>query len=303
MEETNKRTRKFTNSLCEKLNIMKFIKDTKKYKVKMFYLRDFLNNYWFIPSDVLQRSIEANIWDMCNFRRPILEIGIGNGEISAGLFKKHNRIDVGIDRDNSGLETARATNKYNKVLCINAENMPFKEASFNTVVSNSSFEHIIHDLEAISEVGRVLKKGGYFFMTVPSVYLPKWILSYEEKINKNTIKEKLKSFNNRTQHFHYRSFLEWEKIFLKNNLSILFHNYYFSRETVFFWYKLFKIFTYTLNKRELWSYIGHSKISHFIPKKVIINLLEKRFLKDIYKNAFFTNSKEGGQLFIVAQKK
>lgn len=282
---------------------MKCIKDAKIYKVKMSYLKDFLNKYWFIPSDVLQRSIEANIWDLCNFRRSILEIGIGNGEISAGLFKKHSQIDVGIDVDNSGLETARATNKYKKVFCINAENMPFKSASFNTVVSNSSFEHIISDLKAVSEVARVLKKGGYFFVTVPSEYLPQWVLSYEEKRNKNTAKEKLESFNNRTQHFHYHSFSEWRKVFLKNNLSIVFHKYYFSQETIFFWYKLFKIFTRTINKRELWSYIGHSKVSHIIPKKVVINLLGKRFLKDVYKNAFFTNSEEGGQLFMVAQKK
>ncbi len=282
---------------------MNYFKQAKKYKVKKSYLTHFLQTYWFIPSDVLQRGIEANIWDLCLFRRPILDIGIGNGKISTFIFRNHPQIDVGIDSDENGLESAKRTKKYRKILHADAENMPFKDASFYTIVSNSTFEHITNDLKAVSEVARVLKNDGLFFITVPSEFLQKWVLEYEEKKNKDTSQENLNKFNKRTNHLHYRSLNNWKKYFQKNNLEMVFYKYYFSQETAMFWYKLFKIFTYTVSKRELWSYIEHSKISHIIPKKVIINLLEKRILGDVYKNAFFTNSENGGQLFMVVQKK
>lgn len=278
------------------------IKTTKKYKVKDSYLTHFLEEYWFIPSDVLQRGIEANIWDLCRFKRPILDIGIGNGKMSDFIFKNVSCIDVGIDSEKNGLESARRIKKYIKVLHANAENMPFKDKSFNTVVSNSTFEHIVNDLKAISEVARVLKKDGLFFATVPSEYLQKWVLEYEEEKNMIRSQENLRKFNKRTNHLHYRSLNSWRKYLKKNNLEIVFCRYYFPKKVALLWYKLFKKFTYRLGNREIWSIIGDSKITKFVPKDMIIKYLKNVVLKDAYKNGFFMNSGVGAQLFIIAKK-
>lgn len=274
----------------------------KKYKVKESYLTHFLKEYWFIPSDVLQRGIEANAWELCLFKRPMLDIGIGNGKMSNFIFRNIPRIDVGIDSDEDGLESAEKTRKYLKILHVNAESMPFEDASFNTVVSNSTFEHITNDLKAVSEVSRVLKKDGLFFATVPSEYLQKWVLEYEEKKNKTKSKESLVKFNQRTNHLHYRSMDDWEGNLRKNNLEMVFCKYYFPKKTALLWYKLFKKFTYRLGNREIWSILGDSKITRFLPKGIIINFLKNIILKNAYKNGLFVNKGCGAQLFMIAKR-
>ncbi len=281
---------------------MEFIKQKKKYKVNLSYLKAYLNKFWYIPSDALQRGIEANIWGMCKFQLPVLDIGVGDGQISKFIFKNKSKIDVGIDIDDRGFDKARATKKYHKVICASAEKMPFEDRSFNSVVSNSTFEHIKNDIKAVSEVARVLKKEGLFFLTVPSKFLKQWILEYESDINKIKAKKKLNNFNRRTRHLRYRSFSEWEKIFTENNLKIIFYKYYFPKDVALYWYKLFKIFTLKIGNRELWSYLGESKITKFFPKNIVIELLESIILKKPYENAFFTNTENGAQLFIVAKK-
>lgn len=285
-----------------------FFRQQKKYKVNPYYLRYFLKEFWFIPSDILQRGMEANIWSRCIFKSPILDIGIGNGKLTNFLFKDHPQIDVGIDIEESGLEMAKelkmsnGKKRYKKVLWANAEKMPFKDESFRTVISNSTFEHIDKDLKAVAEVGRVLKKDGLFFLTVPSEYLQKWILEYEEKKKGKFGKKQLEIFNKRTQHYHYRPMSDWERSFKKNNLELVFYKYYFQRDVALYWYKLFTFFTRNIGKRELWSLIGHSKFTPFIPKRLTKIVLEKKILKGAYNDGFFVDSDEGAQLFMVLKK-
>lgn len=281
---------------------MEYFKQEEKYTVKQSYLHQFLEAFWFIPSDVLQRAMEANIWDMCRFKSPILDIGIGNGEITKYLFKKHPVMDVGIDIDDSQFAHARATKRYKKVLCVNAESMPFKNASFSTVVSNSTFEHIKQDRKAVNEVARVLKKNGLFFLTIPSEFLQKWIFEYEEKRDIKKAKKIVDKFNERVFHLHYYSFSEWEKIFKEADMHIVFSRYYFPKRVALLWYKLFKIFTYKINERELWSYIGHSKMTKLLPEKLIIFLLQHLVLQKPYNVGFFQDNEKGAQLFIIAKK-
>lgn len=119
-----------------------------------------------------------------------------------------------------------------------------------------------------------------------------------EKINS---KQKLKKFNKRANHLHYRSISEWKKIFNKNQMKIEFYRFYFPKNIAMFWYKMFKFFTYKLNNKEVWSYIGHSKITKIIPKKLFKNI-EEKILINSFKKGFFTDNNKGAMLFIVAKK-
>ena len=276
---------------------MNFIKKSNTYKPKNIYLKLFIDKFWFIPSDVLQRSLEASIWDLCKFKHPILDIGIGNGAITPLIFKNIKQIDVGIDIEANGLDQALKTGRYKSVIREDAAKMKFKSSSFNTVVSNSTFEHIQYDLRAVSEVSRVLKKNGLFFFTIPCNFLPKWILELE----KNNPKQRLKRFNKRANHIHYRSILEWERIFNDNGMEIKFYRFYFPKNIAMLWYKMFKFFTYKLNNKEIWSYIGYSKLSKLIPK-IIFKNFEEMILGKPFRKGFIVNDNEGAMLFIVARK-
>lgn len=279
---------------------MEFLTNTT-FVAKKEYLEFFLTRYWFAPQDVLLRSVEANIIRACKFVHPVLDIGVGDGGISRFLFPGKLKIDVGIDIEESGLDKARYTGVYKKVMRVDAMRMPFKSASFGSVVSNSTFEHIQDDKKAVAEVGRVLRKNGYFFLTVPSIYLPRTILSIEGEKGKDA-QSALDKFNTRVVHRHYNALATWEKMLAKNNLKIVFHRYYYPEETTRPWYRLMKISTYKIRNREFWSYLAHSKLRKFIPEKTVINLLRKFVLEKPYKNGLGTKDGTGSMLFIVSQK-
>lgn len=294
---------KANRSVSPTITPMEYIKQKTFYKPGKKHFDVFLKKFWFVPSDILQRGIEANIWELCSFKHPILDIGVGNGEISTYLFSQHQQMDVGIDMDDSQFAQTIATNKYKKVIKADAQHMPFADNSFTTVVSNSTFEHITDDKKAVSEVARVLKKGGLFYITVPSNYLQEWVLAFEKKRNKKKAKQKLKRFNKRTNHIHYHSLEEWKKLFTKNNMELVFFKYYFPKHVALKWYMLLTLATRKFRGRELWSYLSHSKFTPLLPKKAIQYVLRTTFLEKTYQQAFFQSGIPGGQLFMIAKKK
>lgn len=282
---------------------MKVIKEKTNYHVKNSYLDFFLDSFWYIPSDVLQRGMEANIWDLCTFTSKVLDIGIGNGRVTDYIFKNKHVIDIGIDIDDKGVNAAKKSKMYKKVICANAEEMPFKDGSFATVISNSTFEHIKNDKKAIAEVSRVLKTKGFFLVTIPSNFLEEWILEFETKKNPVEAASKLKSFNYRSNHLHYHSLEEWEQVLRENGLSIVYSRHYLKKNVALYWYRLFKVFTSKVGDRELWSLLGDSQLTKFIPKKQVKYLMKNILLQKAFTNGFLTNSEPGAQLFIIAQKK
>ncbi len=107
-----------------------------------------------------------------------LEIGCGNGLVTKHLAEEYSASVTGIDIDPQQIELAR--NSVNgmenlRYLEANAADLPFKEGSFNVVFSFGVLHHIKDWLDALKEVKRVLKPGGYF------VYAD---IIYPEKITK-----------------------------------------------------------------------------------------------------------------------
>lgn len=268
------------------------------------YLDLFLEKFWFIPSDVLQRGMEANIWHLLEYKRPILDIGIGNGKLTPLIFKKISEFDVGVDIDKSGLEEAKRSGVYKKVLLENAEKMSFKDNSFHTIVSNSTFEHIRNDKKAIQEISRVLKKNGKFMFTVPSNFLKEWILESELKrtSDKSTALANLEEFNKRANHLHYRSLEEWKKILNDAGLEIEYSSHYFRKDVALFWYRLFKWYTKRIRNKEVWSYLHNTKFLKIIPNG-FSKALTKQMLKKYYYKGFLLKQEDGAQMVIIARKK
>lgn len=269
--------------------------------LKTIHLERFLRRYWFAPQDVLLRSVEANIMHTYKFKHPILDIGTGDGSISKLLFPKTLTIDVGIDIDEQSLKKAKESGMYKRAMLANAAKMPFRNSLFNCVVSNSTFEHIEQDKQAVSEVARVLKENGQFFITVPSVYLQDLISSIEGWRSKKMARNLLKKFDRRVNHLHYRSVEEWNNIFKKNNLKLIFYTYYFPKATTYVWYKLFKFSVTKFRNREVWSYLAHSPLRKVIPEGLVIFFLKKFLFKKAYRMGLSTDS-IGSMLFMIAKK-
>lgn len=249
-----------------------------------------LTKFWYAPADAFLRTHEAIIWSQQKLTSPTLDIGCGDGQTSKIVLSKHKKIDVGVDLDPSG---ASEVGIYKKVVATNASKLPFAKNSFRTVISNSTFEHILRDKKAISEASRVLKKGGQFLLTIPDINLHNFLA---KKLSNKT---KLDNFNKRIQHLHYRSEKQWRKILEKNNLKIITSKKYLSKKACNTWYKLFRIATFKPYKRELWSYLSDSPYGKLFPKKIISLILY------IYLSPFFKNiwDEQGGWTLIVAEKR
>lgn len=222
------------------------------------YLTLFSQKFWYAPADVLLRAKEGLIWETQKISSPSLDIGCGDGSISAILFAHFKPIDYGSDINPTPLALARKTKIYKKVIQADACKLPFKTNQFKTIISNSTFEHIENDLQAIKEVSRVLKPKGQFIFTVPSNRLVKF---FNLKMNQ------------RAAHYHYRSLSEWKKILSANNMKIIEAKYYFSPSTVRLWKKLFLLAIFRPYKRELWSYLQTSFLTPFWPKKLTTALI------------------------------
>jgi len=107
----------------------------------------------------------------------VLEIGSGAGGLSVALALLGARVD-GIEPEEAGVEASRArARRYPHIQadfhqgC--AERLPFKDATFDLVVSNMVLEHV-HDLrEAVREMYRVLKVGGKTYHEIPNYLFPR----------------------------------------------------------------------------------------------------------------------------------
>jgi len=127
----------------------------------------------------LARKLLAHVkTDSC---QRFLDIGCGQGIITRYLAQNYPGDFTGIDLDNMEIEAARAKPKLENLSYHvgDARSLPFEERSFDIVMAFGVLHHIPDWYKAVSEIGRILKVGGYF-ITAELVY-PEWITSMDEK--------------------------------------------------------------------------------------------------------------------------
>ncbi|MBI5452959.1 class I SAM-dependent methyltransferase [Candidatus Gottesmanbacteria bacterium] len=109
----------------------------------------------------------------------VLDIGCSDGTF---LFENKFRWDniIGIDLDKNRLKRAKERNYGLPARFINKDfgrlKMPFKDNSFDLVVSIATLQYVYNLDLLFSEVFRVLKKGGSFIFEVPNmaVFWRRW---------------------------------------------------------------------------------------------------------------------------------
>lgn len=101
----------------------------------------------------------------------ILNIGCGYGWFELNALKKSVKKIVGTEISENDIKTAKMNikNKNVEFNVSSAIDLPFNNDSFDTVVSWEVIEHIPKNTEnqMFSEVYRVLKKGGVFYLSTP----------------------------------------------------------------------------------------------------------------------------------------
>jgi GT2 family glycosyltransferase/SAM-dependent methyltransferase len=115
----------------------------------------------------LMRAVECAHLAQLPFRRPILDVGCGDGTF-ARMLLRGVVVDAGVDADPREVERA-ARRRCHAELCVAPiERMPFESERFATAFSNCVLEHVRPIREALCELRRVLQPDGRLYMTVPS---------------------------------------------------------------------------------------------------------------------------------------
>lgn len=103
----------------------------------------------------------------------ILEIGTGSGYIInhlSKISKSASSVDINDERK------IKSGYSFRK---INDEHLPFKDNSFDIILSNHVIEHLPNHELHLSEIYRVLKDNGIVYLATPNKY---WIMEAHHKV-------------------------------------------------------------------------------------------------------------------------
>ena len=119
-----------------------------------------------------------------NGKQDFLEAGCGNGLVTKYLAEKYGASVTGIDIDPQQIALARkeAEDMQNiRYLEADTTNLPFEDRKFDIVLSFGVLHHIENWLDALNEIKRVLKRGGYFLYA--DIIYPERITSMDRSSN------------------------------------------------------------------------------------------------------------------------
>jgi ubiquinone/menaquinone biosynthesis C-methylase UbiE len=120
--------------------------------------------------EIKAKMIEAVVSDY--LRGPvegltILDVGCGNGGISA-YFARKNR-QFGVDVMDEVWQQNRSVFQFEQV---DSERLPFEDGFFDLVLSHHVIEHVADQGRHLDEIRRVLKAGGLCYLATPNKTSP-----------------------------------------------------------------------------------------------------------------------------------
>ena len=98
----------------------------------------------------------------------VLDIGCGSGQFIEILIQSLGSFDsvTGVDVDESVLEESgmKYQGESYRFLKASTQSLPFEDGSFDFVTISKALHHVENDRQALNEMKRVLKQGGYFLI-------------------------------------------------------------------------------------------------------------------------------------------
>lgn len=201
---------------------------------------DFLwNHLQAVPAfRALLRATEAKLYqELLPLAEPVLDLGCGDGHFASVAFPR--RLKAGIDPAAGMLHEARERGAHVVLAQSVGETLPFGDASFATVISNSVLEHIPDLSPVLDEITRVLRsptsvngnKTGRLIFCVPSDYFHELLLGSTvfERVHLENLARAYEGYFNRiSRHHHCIGPEEWRARLTKAGLKLTTCFYYFS---------------------------------------------------------------------------
>jgi 2-polyprenyl-3-methyl-5-hydroxy-6-metoxy-1,4-benzoquinol methylase len=104
--------------------------------------------------------------------RQVLEIGCGRGDFSCWLTRNtHARVtaaDFSHTAVAKGRDYAASRGLNIRWQVMDIQSIAYPDATFDSVISSETIEHVPDPVQAVAELARVLKPGGKLFLTTPN---------------------------------------------------------------------------------------------------------------------------------------
>ena len=100
----------------------------------------------------------------------VLDVGCANGLMLRTLPPEWRR--VGVDVTEPLLRLAREGGIETHLCDFDNHPLPFGDGEFELVFCNDVIEHVLHTDHVLNEINRVLKPGGWLFMSIPNINQP-----------------------------------------------------------------------------------------------------------------------------------
>lgn len=189
----------------------------------MRYKSNFLKSYSLEAPMALarERSLECQIYTSKEIKKPVLDIGCGEGMFASILFDEP--VDVGVDPNIKELNRAKQYSSYNKLIQCFGHKIPEEDKKFNTIFSNSVMEHIENIEESLHEMRRVLADDGVIYLTLPTDKFEEYTATYQilKKTTPSFIQKKYRTlFNQFWRHYHAYNIDTWEQLFNRCGFKI-----------------------------------------------------------------------------------
>jgi methionine biosynthesis protein MetW len=138
-------------------------------------LVEFYDAYWREHDDSFDPLRLDLIAKRVNAGENVLEVDCGPGVLASMLQERGAKV-TGTDLSSVAVERTRAKGIAAQQLDMDSEPLPFADASFDTVVSNSMVEHRFFPERSFDEFARVLKPGGKLIICLPNIahWLCRW---------------------------------------------------------------------------------------------------------------------------------
>jgi ubiquinone/menaquinone biosynthesis C-methylase UbiE len=243
--------------------------------------------YALVPSAVLIRTAEAELLHSVQLVQTTLDLCCGDG-FFASLIQPSG-FDAGCDRSKPALVNAKQGKIHRFLVCADiGVRIPFVDDYFNTVLSNSSLEHVKEIDSALKEISRVLKPGGKLYTTFGSDFAYSWWPCGEKA---------LKQYLQYQPVYNKFSVEEWSERMFNAGLKIVGHQYYLSKKAT----KLMTFLDYHFSR-------VYMTTDRTVARPIVrlMRTLPPGLWTSVWKRAFgrvqILSAENGGGILIVAEK-
>jgi SAM-dependent methyltransferase len=267
------------------------------------------------PATALWRVYEIEaVQQHVHFRGRVLDLGCGDGSLSRVVFgaEAGGCTLVGIEPDSGDAERARRAALYQTVHHASGASIPETDGSFDMVFSNSVLEHIREIEQVLSEVGRVLKPGGKFILTVPSDGFQDCLAGglLMRALARRRGETTTQAIDRRLQHHRYWSAEEWHRALDPVKLRIEAAHRYFPRQAVQSWERIsnwtgglaFELFQRSSETRALQRKMRLDVIDALVPTQIRWRALKWILGTSLGTPAEISPGEPSGGLLVVAEK-